>query len=403
MIKVIQNHDDYEAALEKLEGLIDRDPDPGTPEAEDIGVLALVIRDYESKKFPKRKPDPIDAIKFRMEQQDLTQRDLVPLIGSRSKVSEVLAGKRPLTLSMIRSLHSTLGIPADVLLQEGNAADLEDSGILWRRFPIREMIKRGWINDSIDGTNLEPEDLLRRFFGPLGAARELAAFYRKTDRIRSGRKIDRYALTAWTVRIVLRARENPPKAKYIEGEINLDFMSEVARLSWSDQGPRLAREYLANHGVSLIVEPHLPRTLLDGAAIMADQYYPVIALTIRYDRLDNFWFTLMHELAHIALHFKDDSSPFYDDLDIDSQGDTLESQADDMAGEALIPQEVWINSPASQLRSPNAAQSLAKRLHINPAIVAGRMRYEFKAYRLLNQLVGHRQVRRHFQEIHWGD
>ncbi len=118
MIKLIKSEPDYKAALAAISDLIDLDPDVGTPEADQLELLALLVQDYESKAIKKTLPVPIAAIKFRMEQQNLTQQNLVPFIGSRSKVSEVLSRQRPLTLSMIRALHSGLGIPAKVLLHE---------------------------------------------------------------------------------------------------------------------------------------------------------------------------------------------------------------------------------------------------------------------------------------------
>ncbi len=118
MAKIIKSESDYKAALAAIEKLIDLDPDVGTPEADRLELLTLLVKDYESKTIKMTLPDPIEAIKFRMEQQNLTPQDLVPFIGSRSKVSEVLSRKRLLTLSMIRALHSGLGIPAKVLLQE---------------------------------------------------------------------------------------------------------------------------------------------------------------------------------------------------------------------------------------------------------------------------------------------
>jgi HTH-type transcriptional regulator/antitoxin HigA len=115
MIKIIKSEKEYKSALAEISALIDRDPDPGTQEADQLELLTLLVENYESATFPKRMPEPIEAIRFRMEQQNLKQRDLVPYIGSSSKVSEVLSGKRPLTLSMMRALHSHLGIPASVL------------------------------------------------------------------------------------------------------------------------------------------------------------------------------------------------------------------------------------------------------------------------------------------------
>src|SRR6267378_1170070 len=139
MIKVIKTEKEYKNALAEISALIDRDPDPGTPEADRLELLTLLVESYESANFPRRVPEPVEAIRFRMEQQNLKQRDLVPYIGSASKVSEVLSGKRPLTLSMMRALHSHLGIPASVLLRERNSPDV-DEPIPWDRFPLKEMI-----------------------------------------------------------------------------------------------------------------------------------------------------------------------------------------------------------------------------------------------------------------------
>ena len=123
-----------------------------------------------------------------------------------------------------------------------------------------------------------------------------------------------------------------------------------------------------------------------------------MALTIRYDRIDNFWFVLMHELIHISRHPIAELTTFYDDLDVEDTGNAQEQEADQLAGEALIPQEEWNRSPASKLRTPEAAEHLATRLRIHPAIVAGRIRHDRKSYRVLNRLVGQGQVRKLFLE-----
>lgn len=401
MIKVIKSKSDYETALAAIEDLIDRDPDMGTPEGDQLELLTLLIEDYESRTFKTSLPDPVDAIQFRMEQQNLKQRDLLPYIGSRSKVSEVLSRKRLLTLSMIRALHSHLGIPAKALLQEHEPSELEEAALEWHRFPLRQMIARGWIKETVSDVRDQAEDVLRRFFAPLGSVRTIVALYRKTDHVRSVRSMDGYALAAWTARVMIEALEDPPPVEYRPKTINLEFMRDVARLSWAEQGPLLAREFLKKHGIPLVIEPHLPRTHLDGAAIMVQLDRPIIGLTLRHDRIDNFWFCLMHELAHISLHIDEGIAQFYDDLDVGSQDDPHEREADQMAGEALIPEEEWKKSPASRLRSPEAAEHLAKQLRIHPAIIAGRIRHEFKSYRVLNQLVGHRQVRKLFSDINW--
>lgn len=113
--KVLKTQADYRAALAHLETLMDARP--GTPQAEELELFAVLIERYEQEHFPIGSPDPVDAIKFRMEQQGLTRKDLEPYIGSQSKVSEVLNRKRPLSVAMIRALHSGLDIPSEVLLQ----------------------------------------------------------------------------------------------------------------------------------------------------------------------------------------------------------------------------------------------------------------------------------------------
>lgn len=115
---ILRSADDHRAAIEEIEPLIAQDPELGTPEADRLELLALLVEDYEEKHYPIDPPDPIEALKFRMDQQGLKQKDLVPLIGSKSKVSEVLAKKRPLSISMVRALSDGLGIPTEVLIQE---------------------------------------------------------------------------------------------------------------------------------------------------------------------------------------------------------------------------------------------------------------------------------------------
>lgn len=394
MNKVIKNKTDYEETLSALEGLLDLNPAQGTPENEKLELLTLLIEDYESRQYQFIPPNPIEAIKFRMEQQKLNPRDLIPYIGSRSKVSEVLSGKRSLTLSMIRALSSGLGIPANVLIQEQNQDDID-----WDRFPIKQMIAWGWIPAPEHPRSTRSEEILRPFFAEAGNLQLQAVFYRSSSHIRSGRSMDDYALTAWSARVSARASANPLAVQYKVGILTEEFIRNVAQLSVSETGPLLAIDFLREQGIQVVVERHLPRTYLDGAVIMTDKLSPVVGLTLRHDRIDNFWFTLIHELAHLSLHLDNESSIFYDDLDMEAEDDPREREADHLAGEALIPDEAWNQSPASHLRSPEAAEHLAKQLNIHPAIVAGRMRHEFKAYRLLNNLVGHKKVRRLFPEV----
>ncbi len=115
-IRPIKSDADYEATLAEIDGLMNAAPD--TPEGDRLDVLTTLVEAYEAKYFPIDAPDPIDAILFRMEQLELKRKDLEPLIGSRGRVSEVLSGRRNLTLPMIRKLSEKLSIPAEVLIRE---------------------------------------------------------------------------------------------------------------------------------------------------------------------------------------------------------------------------------------------------------------------------------------------
>ena len=399
--KVIKTETDYNAALASIERLMEGDPDLGTAEADELELLTLLVQDFEAKRFPATVPDPISAIRFRMEQQGLSPRDLIPYIGGRSKVSEVLSGKRPLSLTMIRALNEQLGIPAKVLLQGREQGLTEEQDDLdWQRFPIRELARRGWVTAKVADAHHRTKEIMQRFFAPIGTPSLVAARYLRCDHIRSARNMDRYSLAAWSARVLMLASRRPC-AEFKPGTINSRFMREVAQLSWSSKGPLLAQEFLGRHGICLVVEAHLPRTFLDGAAMMSDSGNPVIGLTLRHDRIDNFWFSLMHELAHVFRHLTGTSDAFFDDLDSSSRDNLKESEADDLATEVLIPEKEWAKSPARSLRSPEAAEHLAKQLRIHPAIVAGRMRYEAKSYRILNQMIGFGRVRPLFPDVQW--
>ncbi len=113
-IKVIKNEEEYDEALARVDQIFEAQPD--TAEADELALLLLVIKDYENKHHPVLPPDPIEAIKLTMQEQGLMAKDLVPLLGSKSYVSQVLNRKKPLTAEMMRSLHHHLGISADVLL-----------------------------------------------------------------------------------------------------------------------------------------------------------------------------------------------------------------------------------------------------------------------------------------------
>lgn len=387
-VKVIKTEAEHEQALARLMALMDSDPAEGSEAADELELLALVIDQFESAYYPIDPPDPIEAIKFRMDQMGLKSKDLVPFIGSASKVSEVLSHKRPLSLNMIRKLNQGLGIPAEVLIREPVQALAQDLDIDWRAFPLAEMFKRNYFPD-FSGTLAELKEYaaeqVSRFLSMVNAFSLKPALLRTTAHIRTNDKTtDSYALWAWQARVLHRvACESVPEI-FEPGVVTPQWMTQLAQLSWSDNGPLLAKEFLNKAGIHFIIEPHLPKTYLDGAVFIASDGRPVVAMTLRHDRLDNFWFTLMHELAHIALHI-DGGTVWYLDNKLmpGSDVDEIEQQADALALDCLIPKEVWATAAVA---SAEDVQRLARQLSISPSIVAGRVCYERNDYSLFGSM-----------------
>lgn len=393
-IKVIKTEQDYQEALKLVEGLIGRDPDPESSEGEQLNLLSTLIQDYESKAFPATLPNPVEAIKFRMEQADLKPADLIPYLGSRSRVSEILSGKRPLTLDMVRALSEGLGIPAKVLIKQPDS--LEESEYQgWDNRLVTEMEARGYFGNA-SLKKLSKAELLREFFSVIGSPAQIGALLRKSN-YRSSPLTDKRAISAWSARVFKKAQKIKMPVKYKHGVVDLVFMQELAKLSIEKNGPILAQEYLKKHGIILVIERHFSKTYLDGATILKNKDNPVIGLTLRYDRLDNFWFTLMHELAHIAQDFNSGIAFFYDEIeDVKTNVDEREKKADELAQEALLPNAKWEISPARLIPSSMAARSLANELGVHIAVIAGQIRHRGEKYVYLNKIVNEAKVRKYF-------
>lgn len=393
----IRTEEEYVEALSKVQQVLSLNPPLDSVDGRLLETLILHVKEYESQHYQILAPGPIEAIEFVMEQQGLKQRDLEPFIGSKSRVSEILSGKRTLTLAMAQKLHKGLNIPAEILLAQ-NLTDT--SSVDWERFPIKELIRRGWIKVQ-DTTTSNYQAVLEEFLSPLGSDLTPAILYRKTENIRAKRDLDEYSMLAWIARVVRRANEEFGQLKYEPGSLKKQHLIQIAKLSIKPDGPRLACDYLQEFGIRLVVEKHLKHTKLDAAIILRHGNAPVIGMTLRHDRIDNFWFSLMHELGHLLLHATDDSFTFADNFDVRYTEDPREIEADKFARDALIPENAWRNSVAYSIPSPSAAKLLARELGVHVAIVAGRIRHELNSYQVLSNLVGSGEVRLHFPEVTW--
>jgi len=395
--KIIKTEEDYDNALARIDELMDAEPN--TPEGDELELLVTLVELYEEKKYPIDMPDPIEAVKFRMEQLGLHQKDLVPFIGSKSKVSEVLNKKRTLSLSMMRSLHKNLRIPAEILLKEqGKAFPEEIPEIDWTRFPIQEMINSEWIipQKNIRGNE---EDIIRGYIqeaGGMSCFSEL--FFRTSQSPVKKYRTEKYALMAWCLRVMELSKKHPLEKKYQSGSIKL---SDIPKLSYFKDGPHLAKEYLEKHGIQFFIVPHLKNTYLDGAAMVLEKNKPVIALTLRHNRIDNFWFCLLHELAHLTKHLHADKTDMIvDELNTQRAGttkkDTKEKQADKIAQNTLIPEKHWKNVNLDSKELAKEVLTLSEKLKIHPAIIAGRIQYEKNNYKILRQFIDRGEVGRIF-------
>ncbi|MDA3834660.1 MAG: ImmA/IrrE family metallo-endopeptidase, partial [Spirochaetales bacterium] len=287
-------------------------------------------------------------------------------------------------------------IPAEVLLQDPEATlpDIPE-GLEWSEFPLVEMLNRKWL--SFAGTLHEAkehaEELLTGWAASLGTTALQPALLRQ--HVRGRNNASPYSLTAWRIRVSLLALDQDIPA-YKLGTVDHGFMSDLVKLSYLTDGPLLAEEFLLKNGIHFVVEPHLKGTHLDGAVMLLPSGAPLVAMTTRHNRLDNFWFTLCHELAHLSLHLdKDDWLLFFDDLDC-LEGNGVEDEADRFASEVLLSSDKWQESGLNGLSTAAEVKAFAEALRIHPAIPAGRIRREQNNYKLFTRLIGNGEVRKLF-------
>jgi HTH-type transcriptional regulator/antitoxin HigA len=398
-IRIIKTDEQYRRFLTEVEQLAAHDPEPGSDEGTRLELLAKLVEDYERSVFPFAKPDPIDAIVFRMEQQELRQKDIADLLGGKNRASEVLSRKRPLTLSMIRALSERLAIPAGLLIQAVETTPADSRELFSSadsEVPVELIMNRGWSSSEAGAVNMWQRLIAGRPGSP--------AFLKHTMTFGRNRRTNLTNVWLWLARVrdVADARV-AVHARFKQSELNDDLLRYVARLSWMPDGPRSAMQFLEDRGIAVVIEPHLPATHLDGAAMLSQSGTPVIGLTLREDRLDNFWFTLIHELVHAYRHLGSDGYRAIVDEKIEREDveEGIEKEANDTAAEVLIPRALWKRSRAYLKPSAASIQELATQLQIHPAIVAGRVRRERRNFAQFSSLVGYHLARAQFPDVRW--
>jgi len=328
-----------------------------------------------------------------MEQDGLKNQDLIPYLGSASRVSQVLNGHRDLTLKQARALHHGLGIPAEVMLQEfSHDLVAQDPTFVWENIPVMEMISRGWIDfsGSAKAAKERAEELARPFIMEHG----MQSFFCRRGQ---GGEKDPYAMLAFCAGVNAKVSKQKLTRSFDSSAVTDEVVQGLVKLSALPSGPQLVEDYLGNYGIHFVTVKHFDKTHLDGAAMLLRDGSPVVVLTLRHDRLDNFWFTLLHELAHVMNHLnKDNAEPFFDDLDAVVDDCEQEEDANRFAMESLLPDYVF---EANQKPwSAQKIQEVAFERGISPAIIAGRIQRNTGNYRKFHQLVGRGEVRKHFPD-----
>jgi HTH-type transcriptional regulator/antitoxin HigA len=265
--------------------------------------------------------------------------------------------------------------------------------VVWKQFPAREMAKRGWFDVPRKG---DVYKLARDYFMRVAGPQFASAYHRK--KMHGGSVPNEYALLAWQARILERSQEIVETHKAPDFIADDRWIADLVALTRFKDGPKRAQALLLSKGIILITEKHLSGTYLDGAAMLDRNSRPVIGLTLRFDRLDNFWFVLLHELGHVFLHLMDGLRyDFFDEEDT-AGDDKVERDADAFALDSLIPESKWDECLSRFALSEEAVRIDARNLGIDPSIIAGRIRKERGDYTILGGLIGQDQVASQFKD-----
>ena len=235
-----------------------------------------------------------------------------------------------------------------------------------KKLPTNELIKQGWLTNKNDLASLVPlfQNMVDENFQVL---------FRKSTTSNEAL----YAL--WLSRVSNTAKERILKQEVSKFEgLTKENLKDVAKLSPNESLILELPSILAKHGIVLVFEQGIKSMKLDGAVFKLFTGHPVIGLSFRYSRIDNFWFTLMHELSHIVLHYEQLDTPIFDDLDEEST-DLIEKQANRLAKNSFVEKAIWRSCKANYQTGDEIVYEFAKEVGIHPAIIAGLLQYEKKS------------------------
>lgn len=327
--------------------------------------------------------------------RNLTQKELARKLGLKEQAIQRWEAEkyRTITLQNYQKVAQALGVTWR--MQEGTPLT-EKWGLSYDVTPadlnkvIRHARAKGWFEGKITSDDNGSATLFRYI-------NDHVTRYGTPSLLRTGLGVishkDDWSVLSWKAEVTRRAEKVIEKTKLRYRPIDVSWLVDLVQLSQREDGPKLAQALLLEHGIILMAEPQIAGMKIDGAAFLADDI-PVIGLTLRTNTLDNFWFTLLHEVAHVILHYRTGlSAGFFDeDASMYSDGidgiDGFEAEANEFAGNLLIPEHIWTRSPARIAKSSEPIEKLAHKLKIHPAIIFGRIRMERKDYSIFSNKLG---------------
>jgi HTH-type transcriptional regulator/antitoxin HigA len=327
--------------------------------------------------------------------RDMSQKQLAELLAIKEQQVQRYESERyaSISLSRFEKIIEALGVQFDARLNSRVSPKTDDRGqLIFSQALLNEILRRQWTEADVE----EPQSALRMYVAEGERLGRGGALHRR--RMDEGSNFDVAAMAAWQARVLRLGQARSADCKVSFNVADLSWLQDLTAISTRSDGPREAVSFLEQRGIIVVVEPHLAQTYLDGAAMVLTSGVPVVGLTLRYDRIDAFWFTLLHEIGHIFLHLnKGLSEGFIDNWDNFDDSNIVEREANAFARSALIPDELWKFAPVRFSRSAESIQNFAESHAIHPAIVAGRIRQERGDYTKFGKLLGQGQVRKLFQ------
>lgn len=339
--------------------------------------------------------DPGAALIVARISRKLSQKELARKLGLREQAVQRYESEkyRSISLGNYLKFASVLGLDWRIELgrpESGGWALAQEISPVEIRKVVKHGRERGWF--AYDASDEDGLSQLKRHMA------EHVVKYGTPSLLRTGLNVvdhsEDWVLLSWKAQVSRRAEaeaEGLPPYRPME----VLWLQDLVHLSAREQGPALAVALLRAHGIILIIEPHIPGMGVDGAAFLVGDV-PVVALTLRRDSVDNFWFTLLHEIAHIILHYRTGLATGFFDSEEASSADDVEAEANSFAANLLVPEEVWRRSPARIAKNAAPIEALARQLGVHPAILFGRLRKERGDYSIFSNKIGQGTVRRQF-------